>query len=250
LQDGKLQIPDSITPKINPNNLEGFKPGSKLRGAESIQSFVPGPIGAALTAISATALSSLQPNNTRLSLTDSDRRDNGRRLAEQRENERLERIRSQIERKPYLLKQFSESDQQKLLSRYPELNKNTNTLGGANDKTAAKTDPNIVAITEGATKQLEVFNKAVSELSLLNQTSNVIKSILEEIKTGSGKTTATLEVAPMQVNVAISAPDILKLAGPQLAKNVIDAISPAISNAFGVVSEDARSVFNSGIGSV
>lgn len=57
----------------------------------------------------------------------------------------------------------------------------------------------------------------------------------------------SLEVKPMQVNVNVSVPDLLRLAGPVIAQQVIDKVAPAISEAFGVVSEEAQSRFDSGI---
>lgn len=59
----------------------------------------------------------------------------------------------------------------------------------------------------------------------------------------SGGTANTLEVKPIQVNVALSAPDILKLAGDQLYSAVMAKVSPAIAEALGVVSEEAKNTF-------
>ena len=58
---------------------------------------------------------------------------------------------------------------------------------------------------------------------------------------------ATLEIAPIQVNVALTAPDILKLAGTQIYKAVLAKIQPALSQAFGVISPEARNSFDSNI---
>ncbi len=57
--------------------------------------------------------------------------------------------------------------------------------------------------------------------------------------------TLRFEAAPIQVNVALSAPDILKAYGSLLANSVMMELGPAISEAFGVVSTDAKNVFDS-----
>lgn len=56
-----------------------------------------------------------------------------------------------------------------------------------------------------------------------------------------------LTVTPIQVNVSLTAPDIVKLAGAQLADAVIAKVGPAISQAFGVISPEAQSKFDSGL---
>ena len=160
-----------------------------------------------------------------------------------REAARLDRIRDLLQRKPYLRSQFGQKDLEAIEGKSTAVGANQ-----ASDKTSQSTNDPSRGLVEASVKQVDVLNTVVSQLSTLNQTSNVIKSTLETIAAGNANTKFSLEVAPMQVNVALSAPDILKLAGKQLADNVIAAIAPAISQAFGVVSDEAKSVFDGNLG--
>jgi hypothetical protein len=56
-----------------------------------------------------------------------------------------------------------------------------------------------------------------------------------------------LEVSPIQVNVALTAPDVAKLLGNSVYSAVMGAIGPKVAEALGVVSEEAKSVFESRI---
>lgn len=160
-----------------------------------------------------------------------------------REAARLDRIRDLLQRKPYLRNQIGQRDLDVIEGRSSASGINQNS-----DKTAQSTNDPSRGLADTSAKQIDVLNNVASQLSTLNQTSNVIKSTLETIAAGNTNTKFTLEVSPMQVNVALSAPDILKLAGKQLADNVIAAMAPAISQAFGVVSDEAKSVFDGNLG--
>lgn len=161
-----------------------------------------------------------------------------------REAERLNRIKDLLQRKPYLRNQIGQRDLDALEGKTSAVGTNQ-----GSDKTAQSTNDPSRGLADASAKQIDVLNSVITQLNTLNQTSNVIKSTLETIASGAANTKFSLEVSPMQVNVALSAPDILKLAGKQLADNVIAAIAPAISQAFGVVSEEAKSVFEGSLGS-
>lgn len=86
----------------------------------------------------------------------------------------------------------------------------------------------------------------VNVLNPIYQSVNNIEKILQ--KFGGGSTANTLEVKPITVNVVLDAPDILRLAGPQLYENIIGKVAPAIANALGVVSPEAQSKFETSLG--
>lgn len=93
------------------------------------------------------------------------------------------------------------------------------------------------------------FDQFVKMTDVLNQMNTHLMGVEDTLKqiASAPAIQMSLEVKPMQVNVNVSATDLLRLAGPVIAQQVIDKVAPAISEAFGVVSEEAQSRFDSGI---
>lgn len=111
----------------------------------------------------------------------------------------------------------------KLPETFNTLDKNINSTSGA---------------FEALNNSINNYNKALERI-IQNNTPQAIAA-------NSG-INSTLEIAPIQVNVALAAPDILALAGKPLRDAILREIIPAISEAFGVVGEEPKSVFNSRI---
>lgn len=98
-------------------------------------------------------------------------------------------------------------------------------------------------------KGIDTLNNQLVTLSksLDNYGQTLANMAKESMNTNTGTANFTLDVKPIQVNVAMSAPDILQLAGPALCREVMRQITPAIANAFGVSSEEAKNVFVSSL---
>lgn len=120
-------------------------------------------------------------------------------------------------------------------------------------------DTTLQSLNTNIGSQAQSFNQFSSSLKALDKSQDIINSInpiyqsvqnIEKIlqKLGTGTGAATLEIKPIQVNVVLDAPDILKLAGPQLFESIMDKLTPAIGAALGVVSEESRSKFETSIG--
>ena len=104
------------------------------------------------------------------------------------------------------------------------------------------------------TRQREILGKA-GEGNPFTEIVNILKGwiggvpvkFIADGKDSGGKTSVVMEVKPIQVNVALAAPDILKMVGPDLAASVVKKLTPAIADAFGVVGPEAKSKFLAGI---
>ncbi len=87
------------------------------------------------------------------------------------------------------------------------------------------------------------FEKAVKSLEKYNGT-------LEKLISGEARESVVrtqLDISPIQVNVAISAPDVLKLAGNSVYNAIIQAVAPAIASALGVVGPEVRNNFEANL---
>jgi flagellar hook-basal body complex protein FliE len=112
-------------------------------------------------------------------------------------------------------------------------------LGKPIPVTFDNTSPSAVQGT-GATPSLDKFSESIDSFN--GSIQDMIESLQKKIEVEN-----TVSVSPFSVNVAIAAPDFLKLAGPQIAKQVIDQISPAISKAFGSIDKSAQSLYDSSV---
>lgn len=97
----------------------------------------------------------------------------------------------------------------------------------------------------------EPLNKNVSALDALNKTLSdhaiIMRKMVERENTPVEGPRSVVEIAPIQVNVALNAPDVSKLLGNSVYNAVMAQLAPALGEAFGVVSDEAKSVFESRI---
>lgn len=110
---------------------------------------------------------------------------------------------------------------------------------------------NIPPIFEGPTNQLIAGTAAGSVptplINAIDSFNQGVKTFNDSVASLTNGSINKLEVSPVQVNVALSAPDILQLAGNSIYGAIIQQIAPAIASALGVASDEAKSVFESGL---
>jgi hypothetical protein len=97
------------------------------------------------------------------------------------------------------------------------------------------------------TSATDQFDKLNSSLKMYNDSMMKLIQQVNGSSAGGVGPNATLEIAPIQVNVALAAPDILNLAGESLYRAVMAKIAPAIAQSFGVISQEAQNQFESNV---
>jgi hypothetical protein len=97
------------------------------------------------------------------------------------------------------------------------------------------------------TTTTDQFEKLNSSLKSYNESMMKLIQQVNGVGTNGTGPTSTLEIAPIQVNVALAAPDILNLAGESLYRAVMAKIAPAIAQSFGVISPEAQNQFESNV---
>jgi hypothetical protein len=106
------------------------------------------------------------------------------------------------------------------------------------------------ALLNNTNESLSKLQGICSEIlkAINNSVDKLINSLIPNGEnTAATRIISTLEIKPIQVNVALTAPDILKLAGNQIYQSIIRKISPAIAQALGVSSDEARNIFESNL---
>lgn len=89
--------------------------------------------------------------------------------------------------------------------------------------------------------QMETMSRIMSDMS---GTTQQIADALETINSDGIKTDASLTVQPIQVNVALTAPDILAVAGPQIKEEIVNKITSELSKVFEDQPEKASAIKN------
>ena len=95
---------------------------------------------------------------------------------------------------------------------------------------------------QDALSNLSELGNAVGALNSINDSVGVIRGILERINEEGASTNVNVQIAPLQVNVAISVPDILKVAGPTLKRDIMDAIGLKLGEVFSSSPETASRI--------
>lgn len=141
----------------------------------------------------------------------------------------------------------------------PSIPANTNAGTGTNAAPKLSQDfSSLITEQQASVAELKKMNDYVSEIDYsgeLSAINNVLNNIYKVVSAFNDKIANNstiqhvLTVSPIQVNVALSAPDILKMAGDTLYKSIMNKIAPAIANALGTVSPEAKSKFEGSIGS-
>jgi hypothetical protein len=119
-----------------------------------------------------------------------------------------------------------------------------------NNKTITSTNDQIVKTFQSlgdkltSLDQLKLINNKLEYVLDISTSVANIQSILEKISQ-VGNTISKLEVSPIQVNVALTAPDIIKLIGGQLQSSIMQAIGIKLSSIFNNDSETSGKIKSS-----
>lgn len=105
----------------------------------------------------------------------------------------------------------------------------------------ADTNIGVIVNLDNVINRIDSINETLSALTELNAIGNHISIISDNLifikneleKSVNEPTRFTLEVSPVQVNVALTAPDILAMAGPQIKSDIMRSIGIKLSAIFG-----------------
>ncbi len=168
-------------------------------------------------------------------------------LTQDRDEIRRNRIRNMVKQDPRLLPYIDKDIAEEMVREDPNIIQTPAAKRKFGNLTASKSNTNNT-ISGGSSVDIDKLNSINEHLSKMSESMEAARAILEKIANVPA-IQMSLEIKPMQVNVNVSVPDLLRLAGPRIASEVISRVAPAISEAFGVVSDEAKSKFDSGISS-